>query len=219
MKTDNCSVNEIFDPERVSDLYNAPSSARQARIALDRGTNYGVVRLTLLEHLYEKQYMQRLREPDESKWRCRINSNRVVICASQSENSSVKLKFREVDEISLQKNCKDEELDVDYVFTATGYARNSHEEMLDGIRDLLQNDEMPGRFPVGRNYGVKFDKTKVASEEAGIWLQGCNESTHGLSDTLLSILAVRGGELIESIFGREAFHDSETTNYTSKTLS
>jgi L-ornithine N5-oxygenase len=32
-------------------------------------------------------------------------------------------------------------------------------------------------------------------------LQGCNEKTHGLSDSLLSILAVRGGEMVESIFG------------------
>jgi L-ornithine N5-oxygenase len=32
-------------------------------------------------------------------------------------------------------------------------------------------------------------------------LQGCNESTHGLSDTLLSILATRGGEMVNSIFG------------------
>ncbi|KFZ18580.1 hypothetical protein V501_01136 [Pseudogymnoascus sp. VKM F-4519 (FW-2642)] len=43
---------------------------------------------------------------------------------------------------------------------------------------------------------------KVA-DTAGVWLQGCNERTHGLSDTLLSILAVRSGELVRSIFSWE----------------
>lgn len=211
-------MNEIFDPERVSDLYNASSSARQASISLDRATNYGVVRLSLLEHLYEKQYMLRLKEPDESKWRCRIVSNRAVISASQSENSSVRLKLGNVVETSPQRKCEDEELDVDYVFTATGYTRNSHEDMLDGVRDLLPSDNKTGRFPVRRDYGVQFDETKVANDAAGIWLQGCNESTHGLSDTLLSILAVRGGELVESIFGQKVFSDSKMTKYPSKLL-
>jgi len=201
-------VNEIFDPERVSDLYSASSSAREASIALDRGTNYGVVRLSLLEHLYEKQYMQRLREPDESRWRCKIVPNRVIISASQSEASRVMLKLGKVVDTVRQREC--EELDVDYVFTATGYVRNSHEQLLDGLRDLLPGKYQTENFPVKRNYGVRFDETKVATSEAGIWLQGCNESTHGLSDTLLSILAVRGGELVESIFGQKASNESKT---------
>ncbi len=56
------------------------------------------------------------------------------------------------------------------------------------------------RWGINRDYSVKFEPGSV-HEDAGIWLQGCNESTHGLSDTLLSILAVRAGELVESIFG------------------
>ncbi|KFY24438.1 hypothetical protein V491_02160, partial [Pseudogymnoascus sp. VKM F-3775] len=55
-------------------------------------------------------------------------------------------------------------------------------------------------FPVGRDYKVQYAPGAV-EEGAGIWLQGCNEKTHGLSDTLLSILAHRGGEVVASIFG------------------
>jgi len=65
---------------------------------------------------------------------------------------------------------------------------------------------MPGgglpdeEWTVGRDYGIVFADGEVG-DDAGVWLQGCNEGTHGLSDTLLSILAPRGGELVRSIFG------------------
>ncbi|KAH9845338.1 L-ornithine N(5)-monooxygenase [Teratosphaeria destructans] len=74
--------------------------------------------------------------------------------------------------------------------------------MLRGLRDY-----MPGggatettRWTVRRDYGVEFKRGAIAPD-AGVWLQGCNEQTHGLSDSLLSILACRGGEMVESIFG------------------
>jgi L-ornithine N5-oxygenase len=110
------SVNEIFDPDRVDGIYNQDPSERAAAIAQDRGTNYGVVRLELLEQLYEKLYMQNLRYSDESKWPARILSNRTVLSASQSTDSKVLLKLGSQD-IAITA----EELEVDYVFTATGY--------------------------------------------------------------------------------------------------
>jgi len=115
------------------------------------------------------------------------------------------------------------------VFVATGYVRNAHEEMLSEIRDLLPSSEKKeGKFQVSRKYRVELDQGKVDVGKAGVWLQGCNEGTHGvspefllfpfpisrlrqkltkskqLSDTLLSILAVRGGELVQSMFGEAA---------------
>ena len=73
----------------------------------------------------------------------------------------------------------EEELEVDYVFVATGYQRNAHEDMLGEVRDLVQSRE--GKFEVERNYSVKFDGERVEKGRAGIWLQGCNEGTHGVS--------------------------------------
>lgn len=195
-------VNEIFDPDRVDRIYNQDPDERAAAIALDRGTNYGVVRLGLLEHLYEKLYLQRLQNPDETKWRCRIIPNRTVISAQQASNSGVTLKIALPEERSREGDSDlVEELEADYVFTATGYRRNAHEEMLSEVRELLPDRlSKQGNFPVGRDYRILYDDQKVG-DKAGIWLQGCNEATHGLSDTLLSILAIRGGELVESMFG------------------
>ena len=220
MRLTRTSVNEIFDPDKIDGIYNQKSSQRAAAIALDRGTNYGVVRLELLEHLYEKLYMQRVRTSDETQWRCRILSNSAVISAKQSPDLRIALKLgmSEIQQVDVDHIIEEEDLEVDYVFAATGYRRNAHEDMLSELKGLLPEDfAQAGQFPVARDYRVQWDENKVDSQEAGVWLQGCNEGTHGvrfvelfmrmmltnlqLSDTLLSILAVRGGELVNSIFG------------------
>jgi L-ornithine N5-oxygenase len=75
----------------------------------------------------------------------------------------------------------EEDLEVDYVFTATGYLRNAHEDMLSEVRSLLPSDLVKeGKFPVSRDYRVQYDEEKVDAR-AGVWLQGCNEGTHGVT--------------------------------------
>lgn len=95
--------------------------------------------------------------------------------ASQSSNSSILMKLGAVEK---DGSDVEEEMDADYVFTATGYVRNAHEGMLGEVRELLP--EQSGKFEVARDYRIRFGEGKVA-EEAGIWLQGCNEGTHGVS--------------------------------------
>ena len=86
-----------------------------------------------------------------------------------------------------------------------------HQTILAPLLPLLPHTNDPctdkhstNPFKVRRDYSIPFDPSKV-SNSAGVWLQGCNESSHGLSDTLLSILATRGGELVESILGDERY--------------
>ncbi|KAL3418492.1 L-ornithine 5-monooxygenase [Phlyctema vagabunda] len=203
-------VNEIFDPDRVDGIYAEAASSRAAALQLNRATNYGVVRLSLLEHIYEAMYMQRFSEPDPSRWRCQILNNKTVTAAraassstsssSSSYSSSSSSADDDVSRLVLTLNNGTEEIEADYVFTATGYQRDAHTDLL-GLLTYLAADQR-GVFRVARDYRVLLDEGKV-SDRAGIWLQGCNEATHGLSDTLLSILAVRGGELVQSIFGKD----------------
>lgn len=76
----------------------------------------------------------------------------------------------------------DEVLIVDAVVVATGYVRNAHEDMLRSARYLMPGGDAPKRsWTVGRDYRVQMDSRKI-SPSAGIWLQGCNESTHGVSE-------------------------------------
>lgn len=181
------SVNEIFDPDRVTDHYNRPSHLRAAGIVLDRATNYGVVRLELLEHLYDKLYVQRIKcEREGTAPRAAIIVNRRVVSATASpSNDSLRLKL--VTEQGVEE--EEEELDVDYIFAATGYRRDAHINILEGCEHLAtgevemvksENGLVKGKWGVRRDYRVRMPEGSV-QEGAGIWLQGCNESTHGVS--------------------------------------
>lgn len=126
--------------------------------------------------------MQSLQMGDEARRNARIIPNRTVLSASQSKDSAVSLRLGIPEEKQWQGSPDvDEHLEVDYVFTATGYQRNAHEDILSHLRGLLPDDLADGeQLPVGRDYRVKYDGQKVDGR-AGIWLQGCNEGTHGVS--------------------------------------
>jgi len=204
-------VNEIFNPSRVTPTYAQDPLLRAATILEDRGTNYGVVRLDLLERIYETLYTQRIRYGNdaaaEAEWPHRILPHRHVAAVEESLEmpEGVRLIIRnsspQFDAGALPGEYWQEVMDVDAVFVATGYKRNAHEELLHDARGLRRGGERDdAKWEVARDYRVLFEEGKV-SDGAGIWLQGCCESTHGLSDTLLSILANRGGDMVKSIFG------------------
>lgn len=205
------SVNEIFDPSRVDSFYSCPAAIRSSAIALDRGTNYGVVRLELLESIYHNLYYQRMKYPCEEQWPHQILNFRSVMDVEPSNPSSTLNSGIEGIRLRLQNHgpvrsgdgeAHEEVLDVDAVVVAAGYERNTHEELLRNCRQLIpRGDVRDGKLQVTRDYRVPFHDGAVA-ENAAIWTQGCNEDTHGLSDTLLSILATRGGEMVENIFGK-----------------
>ncbi|KIW08144.1 uncharacterized protein PV09_01076 [Verruconis gallopava] len=202
-------VNEIFDPDRVQPFFNQPAEKRAAMILNNRLTNYGVVRLELIEHLYETLYMQRLVQPDEERWQHRIlnNSNIVAVDAETSERLTLQIE-------------RDGQLtghDFDAVILATGYARDMHEDFLAPARYLMPGGDAPGKtWEVERDYRVIFEEGAISSD-AGVFLQGCCESTHGLADSLLSILAVRGGEIVQSIFGNKFSRDARIGQFDSIT--
>ena len=176
-------MNEIFNPDRVSSTYNQSDEAREQAIALDRGTNYGVVRLELLERIYADMYTQRLRDNNESNWQHRIIPNTVVSTIEDlPDDDRVRLHLHpQKYEQSNSVKSSEAPMDVDAVLIATGYIRNAHEDMLTSVAHLISTrGSSRSKVPVSRDYRVKLDGQKVDSN-AGIWLQGCNESTHGVS--------------------------------------
>ena len=198
-------VNEIFDPERVNQIYSQEPETRAQEIARDKATNYSVVRLELLEHIYELLYSYRIQYPDESQWPQRILNHRTVEGVEDCEvdgQSALRLHIKNESGIyTKQDQPTAETLTADLIVVASGYQRNAYEDMLQGVRDLMPSGGAEGeRWNVRRDYSVEFRKEAV-SPDAGVSLQGCNEQTHGLSDSLLSILAIRGGEMVQSIFG------------------
>ncbi|KXT10301.1 hypothetical protein AC579_273 [Pseudocercospora musae] len=199
-------VNEVFNPDRVDDVFSQDPKVRAAMLALDKATNYGVVRIELLEQIYGEMYSYQLQHQSEEDWPHRIQKFREVTGMRDVMDNG-----RPAVELQIQNNsgqyCANKEICresmvVDLVVVASGYKRDSHEEMLFGLRELMPGGgKVQGqKWSVKRDYAVEFAPGSVQCD-AGVWLQGCNEKTHGLSDTLLSILAVRGGEMVDNIFG------------------
>ncbi|ETI26199.1 hypothetical protein G647_02976 [Cladophialophora carrionii CBS 160.54] len=192
-------VNEVFNPEAVDAFYEQPENFRSANLKKNKATNYSVVRLELLEKLYDDLYLQSIKQPDKSRWQHQILPLREISdVVDNGSNKRVDLELRNLDPLRKDRR---EVLSFDAVIVATGYRRDAHVEMLRNCQSINANPA--GRWQAGRDYGLELDRERVEGA-TGIWLQGCNEETHGLSDTLLSILSTRSGELVDSIFGAAA---------------
>jgi L-ornithine N5-monooxygenase len=188
------SVNEIFNPDRVTGVYEQDPVRREEALVADRATNYGVVRINLLEHIYETLYTQRLYHRSEEAWPHRILPYRHVTQVSHSshggvnKSNAVRLHVQNDSALYMTDAGPREELmEFDAVFVASGYRREAHQEMLAdsvGLMPKQDREERGGKWRVNRDYGIIFDEGKVAPD-AGIWLQGCCEKTHGVSSPTL----------------------------------
>ncbi|KAH8172330.1 l-lysine 6-monooxygenase (NADPH-requiring) domain-containing protein [Sarocladium implicatum] len=223
-------VNSVFNPEYVDMLYPRSASYRRNFIGDAKATNYGVVRLELIEHIYQRMYDQR-RDlgRDDTKWPHRIMGGRKIAGVEPRDDKTLQVKAALVDTSGASAGLVAEEnWEADLVIAATGYRRDSHLEMLRDTWKMLpkgdavtesqlngpsgwsvQTSEGEHRMAVGRNYQVQY-KPEAVAPGSGIWLQGCCEATHGLSDTLLSVLATRSGEIVDSIFGNGRVKASQT---------
>jgi L-ornithine N5-oxygenase len=189
-------VNEIFNPGRVDSTFSRDPQLRTSTIREDKGTNYGVVRLPLIERIYETLYTQRIRygnTPEaEEQWPHRVMAYRYVtdVQASPKIKDGLRLQVRDQSPLYLsdtpQAQVLTETLDVDAIFVATGYFRDLHETLLKDARHLMPNGDLTdARWEVQRDYKINFANKKV-SDDAGVWLQGCCETTHGVSHIPIS---------------------------------
>ena len=196
------SVNEIFNPSRVDCTYNREPKLRTTTLLEDKGTNYGVVRLNLLEHIYETLYMQRIRHgnapEEEAQWPHRIMPYRRVVEVEDSpvRKSGLRLHVQDQSPLYLSNGAGAQErteiLDVDAVFVATGYLRDLHETLLKDARHLMPGGDLKdAKWQVQRDYRIHFEN-KAVGEDAGVWLQGCCETTHGVSTPTFTSTRIHG---------------------------
>lgn len=181
-----------------------PRSAqhRHNLLAEARATNYGVVRLELIEELYERMYDQR-RElgADEATWPHRIMGGHQIRAIEPRDDGSLDVKIQKLEDILAEGVvAEDDVFQADLIVAATGYKRTAHVDMLRDAWGLLpkasssggveygkgiagwsvKTEEGERKLAVGRDYQVRFAPGAVA-DGSGVWLQGCCEGTHGVS--------------------------------------
>lgn len=171
-------VNEIFNPQYTDFIFNQPASLREDILRQYRNTNYAVVDADLIRKLYGIVYQQQV-TGDE---RLRLLSMHEV---RQVNAQPAEIELSLVDAAAGTASARG----YDAVVLATGYERDSGQRLLSSLDTYLIDGG------VERDYRLR---TKPDFQPS-IYLQGYSEATHGLSDTLLSVLALRSHEIATAL--------------------
>lgn len=171
-------------------MFHRKGPLREESMNTDKATLYGVVSPELVEKIYENLYTHSLLLPPGGSPRYRILRYRTVTGFESSPSGTAVVRCKNATSL-YEKSAEplDEKLEFDAVILATGYTRDIHLNMLKPLERLLaQNAGANGgtKWSVAEDYAVSFDSAKVDRSQAGVWLQGCNEKTHGVSYHLWS---------------------------------
>ena len=167
-------VNEVFNVEFTDYMYSQPDDERAALLEEFGHTNYAVADLDLIQQIFKMFYEQKVRGENRMRFLRRHDIHAVHATADGIHLT-----------MSDQNTGRESTSRYDAVVLATGYAREQHKALLTPLDPYL------GGFSVDRHYRV------LSTEDfrPAIFLQGACESSHGLSDTLLSVTSVRTGEI------------------------
>jgi L-ornithine N5-oxygenase len=191
---DSAFANRIFDPEAVDTYFDAPGDVKRMLFDYHRNTNYSVVDIDLIDDLYRRRYAELV----TGRQRLRMMpASRVVAVDDGPEHVRVEVE-------DLATGARDV-LDADVLVYATGYAPVPATRILGRAAGLvaLAADGVP---EIDRDYRIRPAGT-APPVEAGIYLQGGTETSHGITSTLLSNVAVRAGEIASSMAARHPVTD------------
>ncbi|MDU2921195.1 SidA/IucD/PvdA family monooxygenase, partial [Bradyrhizobium sp.] len=171
-------VNEIFNPDYIDHFHSRDESQRAAIIRSFRNTNYAVVDPDLLDQLYRMTYQQRV-----------CGSRRLALHPRSEIVGAQAVR----DGIALELLNKDEGIrhhaTYDAIVLATGYERSPIPAFLDPISRYIETSALERDYRLQTSPGFRPQ----------VYLQGCSEISHGLSDTLLSVLPMRAHEITAAL--------------------
>ena len=175
-------VNEVFSPAFTDVVFQQVGAERERLLAEYQNTNYSVVDLDLIERIYGIFYRQKVSGVARQAFR-----TLTVVEQATPGPLGIELVLRHTasGETSVHH--------YDAVILATGYERQMHRELLAPL------DAYMGDFEVSRDYRIVTDERC----KAGIYIQGFSQASHGLSDTLLSVLPIRADEIAASLFAHD----------------
>jgi len=176
-------VNEIFNPEYTDHFYSRAGDQREAIVRSFRNTNYAVVDPDLLDDLYRMTYHQRV----TGARRLALHPRSEIVVA-ESGPDGIALDFLNRDEDVRHRAV------YDAVVLATGYERSPIPDFLAPIRRYIE------RGGLERDYRLRTSR----AFQPQVYLQGCSETSHGLSDTLLSVLPIRAQEITTALVSTAA---------------
>jgi L-ornithine N5-oxygenase len=176
-------VNEAFFSTEAEAFYVACDQKRKAMRSELRNTNYGVIDIEVINDLYRSAYQ------DEVKGEQRLFVHRFSKLVSAEQNGDgVK--------VTTQEHCggKAQVLRCDGLVLATGYKRCLDESIFTDLLPFVEKNDS-GEAVLSRNYHVRT----TTRMDCRLYVQGYGESSHGIGDTLLSLLPFRSKEIFDDI--------------------
>ena len=184
-------VNEVFSPAFTDLVYQQNTTERERLITEYQSTNYSVVDIDLIERIYGIFYRQKVSGIARHAFRSLTSIEGAV---ADAQGITLALRNTATGDLSAQQ--------YDAVILATGYERELHRHLLAPLAEYL------GDFEVDRDYRIVTDQRC----KAGIYMQGFCQASHGLSDTLLSVLAIRSEEIAASLYAHVKRHTQSHLN-------
>ncbi|WP_433649993.1 lysine N(6)-hydroxylase/L-ornithine N(5)-oxygenase family protein [Micromonospora zamorensis] len=172
-------TNELFYPSFVDRFHEARPEAREQLLREMHRTNYSGLAPATLDALYREMYLQRLTGEQNIRM---VTMSEVADAAMDGDEVVLSLADRRTGGSS-QLRC-------DVVMLGTGFVRG----MPRFVRDLAASVGV-GEATVNREYRMNLPPHVTAA----CYLQGVNESTHGIADSLLSVLAARSQEIVADL--------------------
>ncbi len=168
-------TNELYYPSFVDKFFASRPEARQQILREMHRTNYSCLTPATLDALYTDRYLDRL-----GKREGRRLITTVDITAAREQAGEVVL------ELTDRRTGAVTELRRDLVLLGTGFS-NEMPALVRGLAGAIGLD----RIEVTRRYRLLLGEPSAAA----CYLQGVNEATHGIADSLLSVLAHRAEEI------------------------
>lgn len=173
-------VNEIFNVDFTDYMYSRSDLERAALIDEFWHTNYAAPDLELVQQMFKILYEQRVSGEERVRFLRRHDVRSVRAAADGIHLTLLDLNAQ-----------RESTVRYDAVVLATGYSRERHKALLAPLAPYL------GDFSVDRHYRLQG----TPDFRPSVFLQGACETTHGLSDTLLSVTSVRTGEIGAALLG------------------
>ncbi|TWT12529.1 lysine N(6)-hydroxylase/L-ornithine N(5)-oxygenase family protein [Reyranella sp. CPCC 100927] len=171
-------ANQIFDPQFTDLVFHRSEAQRRDMLREFSNTNYSVADPDLIRRIAAILYQQKIL----GAARHALLPTREVL-GTEANASGVTLVLQ--DTVSGLVDHRT----YDAVILATGYSRDIDDRLVAGLRDQFST------LVVDRHYGIQTP----ANFQPSIFLQGFCETTHGLSDTLLSVLVPRAEEIARAV--------------------
>jgi L-ornithine N5-oxygenase len=149
-------------------------------------TNYSVVDVNLIEELYRRHYQERVQGVERLRL---LNASQLVDARGRTDGVEVTVHHLPSGGVST--------LEADALVCATGYDATPPLSLMPDLAPLLLHDA-DGRLQVERDYRVATRPDVLG----GIYLSGATEHSHGITSSLLSMAAVRAGEILASVAAR-----------------